>query len=70
MVFDPDEVVILTNHGRMKARSAVTRAMMLLPEERDLATIVREAEPPVLNFEAIKVLATRWDGEEPALTSE
>jgi len=41
----------------MKLRSAVARAMMLLPQERDLATIIRESEPTILNFELIKHLA-------------
>jgi hypothetical protein len=51
MALDPEELVTLTNHGTMKLRSAVARAMMLLPEERDLATIIRESEPTILNFE-------------------
>jgi hypothetical protein len=44
--------------------------MMPPPQERDLATIVREAEPPVLNFDSIKEIARRRNGEEPATTSE
>jgi len=43
MALDPEELVTLTNHGTMKLRSAVARAMMLLPQERDLATIIRES---------------------------
>ena len=70
MAYDPEEVVTLTNHGTMKLRSAVTRAMLLLPEERDLATIVREGEPPVLDFTLIKDIATSWDGEAPAAAPE
>jgi hypothetical protein len=44
MALDPEELVTLTNHGTMRLRSAVARAMMLLPKERDVATIVREGE--------------------------
>jgi hypothetical protein len=61
MAFDPEELVTLTNHGTMKLRSAVSRAMMLLPKERERATIVREGEPAILNFEEIKDLAAQWD---------
>ena len=61
MALDPEEVVTLINHGTMKLRSAVARAMMLLPDERDLATIVRNGEPPILGFESIKDLAARWE---------
>ena len=61
MALDPEEVVTLTNHGTMKLRSAVARAMMLLPDERDLATIVRNGEPPILGVESIKDLAARWE---------
>jgi hypothetical protein len=61
MALDPDEFVILTDHGRMKLRSAVSRAMTLLPKERRRATIVRNSEPMTLNFRQIKVLAAQWD---------
>jgi hypothetical protein len=61
MAFDPEEFVTLTDHGTMKLRSAVSRAMMLLPKERKRATIVRDGEPAILNFEQIKNLATQWD---------
>ena len=64
MALDPEELVTLTNHGTMKLRSAVARAMMLLPRERDLATIIRESEPTILNFELIKHLAARWEKQE------
>jgi hypothetical protein len=60
MAFDPEEFVTLTDHGRMKLRSAVFRAMTLLPKERKRATIVREGDPAVLNFEEIKNLAAQW----------
>jgi hypothetical protein len=60
MALDPDELVTLTDHGTMKLRSAVSRAMMLLPKQRKLATIVREGEPAILNFEQIKRLAAQW----------
>jgi hypothetical protein len=45
----------------MKLRSAVSRAMTLLPKERERTTIVREGEPAILNFEQIKSLAAQWD---------
>ena len=61
MALDPEELVILTDHGTMKLRSAVSRAMMLVPKERKRATIVREGDPAILNFEQIKSLAARWD---------
>jgi hypothetical protein len=61
MALDPEELVTLTNHGTMKLCSAVARAMMLLPKERRRATIVREGEPAILNFEQIKDLATQWE---------
>ena len=63
MAFDPDEFVTLTDHGTMKLRAAVSRAMTLLPKERRLATIVRNSEPAILTFKQIKVLAVRWDAE-------
>jgi hypothetical protein len=61
MAFDPEELVILTDHGTMRLRSAVSRAMMLVPKERKRATIVREGDPAILNFEQIKSLAAQWD---------
>ena len=61
MAFDPEEFVTLKNHGTMKLRSAVSRAMMLPHKERKQTTIVRESEPAILNFEQIKNLAARWD---------
>ena len=61
MAFDPDEFVTLTDHGTMKLRSAVSRAMTLLPKERERATIVRAGDPAILNFEQIKNLAAQWD---------
>jgi hypothetical protein len=60
MALDPEELVTLTDHGTMKLRSAVSRAMMLLPKQRKRATIVREGEPAILNFEQIKKLAAQW----------
>ena len=67
---DPEELVTLTNHGTMKLRSAVARAMMLLPQERDLATIIRESEPTILDFELIKHLAARWEEQGMSVSSE
>jgi hypothetical protein len=61
MALDPEELVTLTDHGTMKLHSAVSRAMMLLPKERELATIVRNGEPAILNFEQIRSLAAQWD---------
>ena len=61
MALDPEEFVTLSDHGTMKLRSAVSRAMMLLPRERKRATIVREGDPAILDFEQIKNLAAQWD---------
>jgi hypothetical protein len=61
MAFDPDELVTLTNHGIMKLRSAVTRAMVLLPKDRVHATIVREGRRRPLKFEQIRGLAAKWE---------
>ena len=58
---DPEEFVTLSNHGTMKLRSAVARTMILLPEERKQATIVREGEPTILKFEQIRDLAAQWE---------
>jgi hypothetical protein len=60
MTFDPDELVTLTDHGPMKLRFAVARAMVLPPEERDRATIFREGNPAILEFEQIKNLVAQW----------
>jgi hypothetical protein len=60
-LLDPEEFVTLTDHGSMKLRAAVLRAMTLLPKERKRATIVREGDPSILNFEQIKKLAAQWD---------
>jgi len=61
MALDPEEFVTLTDHGSMKLRAAVLRAMTLLPKERKRTTIVRKGEPAILNFEQIKDLAAEWD---------
>jgi hypothetical protein len=61
MAFDPEELVTLTDHGTMKLRSAVSRAMLLRPKERKRAKIVRQFEPAILNFEQIRALAAQWD---------
>jgi hypothetical protein len=45
----------------MKLRSAVTRAMVLLPKDRVRATIVREGRRRALKFEQIKDLAVKWE---------
>lgn len=60
MAFDPEELVTLTDHGTMKLRSAVSRAMTMPTKERKRATIVREGDPAILNFEQIKGLAAQW----------
>jgi hypothetical protein len=70
MALDPEELVTLTNHGTMKLRSAVARAMILLPQERDLATIVREGEPTILDFDLIKYLAAQWEEQGLFVASE
>jgi hypothetical protein len=62
---DPEELVTLTDHGMMKLRLAVLRlavlrAMMMLPKQRKLATIVRDGDPAILNFAEIKKLAAQW----------
>ena len=61
MALDPEEFVTLTDHGSMKLRAAVARAMTLLPRERKRTTIVRKGRPAILNFKQIKNLAARWD---------
>jgi hypothetical protein len=61
MSLDPEEFVILTDHGPMKLQSAVARAMILPPEERNHASIVRSGDPWMLNFDVIKHLAVRWE---------
>jgi hypothetical protein len=70
MALDPEELVTLTNHGTMKLRSAVARAMILLPQERDLATIVREGDPTILDFDLIKHLAAQWEEQGLFVPSE
>ena len=60
MAFDPEQLVTLTDHGTMKLRSAVSRAMTMPPKERRRATIVREGDPAILTFEQIKSLAGQW----------
>jgi hypothetical protein len=61
MALDPEELVTLTDHGTMKLRSAVARAMMLPAKERKLATIVRQGDPAILTFKQIKNLAAQLD---------
>jgi hypothetical protein len=63
MVFDPEELVTLTNHGSMRLRSAVARAMILPFDERKTATIVRKGKPATLRYERIKDLAAEWAKE-------
>jgi hypothetical protein len=63
MAIDPEEFVVLTNHGRMKLRSAVARTMILPLKERKRATIVRERTSAILKFGQIKNLAARWELE-------
>jgi hypothetical protein len=62
MALDPEEFVTLTDHGSMKLRAAVFRAMALLPKERKRTTIVREGEPAILNFEQIKYRRSGTNG--------
>ena len=61
MSLDPEEFVILTDHGPMKLQSAVARAMILPPEERNHASILRNGEPCMLNFEVIRHIAAKWE---------
>ena len=63
MSLDPEELVILADHGPMKLQSAVARAMVLPPEERNHASILRTGEPLMLNFDLIKHLAVRWEAK-------
>jgi hypothetical protein len=63
MAMDPEELVTLTNHGAMKLRSAVVRAMILSAEERMRATIIREGKPAILNFKQIRDLRAKWDDQ-------
>jgi hypothetical protein len=64
MALDPEEIVTLTDHGTMKLRSAVARAMLLLPKARKRATIVRKGKPAILRFDDIKDIAARWKQED------
>jgi hypothetical protein len=61
MAMDPEELVTLTDHGTMKLRSAVVRAMILPAKERKRAKIVREGEPAILIFKQIRNLGAKWD---------
>ena len=63
MALDPEELVTLTNHGSMRLRSAVARAMTLPFDERRKATIVRKGKPATLRYERIKDLAAEWAKE-------
>ncbi len=63
MALDPEELVTLTDHGTMKLRSAVARAMILPPNERKRATIVRKGKRATLKFERIRDLAAEWAKE-------
>jgi hypothetical protein len=67
MAFDPQELVFLTNHGPMRLRSAVARAMTLPLNERKRATIVRDGKPAILRYERIKDLAAEWAAKRPVL---
>jgi hypothetical protein len=60
MAFDPEELVTLTNHGSMRLRSAVARAMTLPFDERKRTTILRNGKPATLRYERIKDLAAEW----------
>jgi hypothetical protein len=63
MALDPEEFVILEDHGPMTLHSAVARAMILPPDQRRHASILRKGRPWLLNFDEIKHLAMRWDHE-------
>ena len=51
MALHPEEFITPTDHGSMKLRAAVLRAMTLLPKERKRTTIVRDRESAILTFE-------------------
>jgi hypothetical protein len=61
MALHPEEFITLTDHGSMKLRAAVLRAMTLLPKERKRTTIVRDGESAILTLEQIKNLTAEWD---------
>ena len=61
MRVDPEELVELKNHGPMKLRCAVVRAMFLPPAERRETAIVRQSEPSVLKFKTIKDLSSELE---------
>src|SRR5258705_12614516 len=61
MTMDPEELVTLTDHGTMKLRSAVVRAMILPAKERKRAKIVQEGKPAILIFKQIRNLGAKWD---------
>lgn len=61
MRVDPEELVELKNHGSMKLRCAVARAMFLPPTERRQVAIVRQVEPSVLKFKTIKDLSSQLE---------
>jgi hypothetical protein len=69
---DPDEIVVLANHGTMPLRCAVARAMLLGQAEREAAIIVRKGalSRSVLSFDHIQQLAAHWSQttEQPALS--
>ena len=68
MSLDPEEFVILTDHGPMKLQSAVARAMILPPEERNHASILRNGDPWMLNYDVIRYIAARWEKSPYRLT--
>jgi hypothetical protein len=45
MAFDPEELVTLTDHGTMKLRSAVSRAMTMPPQASDYRSQRRSGDP-------------------------
>jgi hypothetical protein len=67
MRVDPEELVELRNHGSMKLRSAVARAMLLPPTERRNASIVRQSQPSVLKFKTIKDLSNVFERSRPCV---
>ena len=64
-VLDPEEIVVLANHGVMKLRSALCgrESDGVAAEDRDAAIIVRKGElsQSILGFEQIKQIAERWE---------
>jgi hypothetical protein len=60
MAFDPDEIVMLYGQGTMTLRTAVERVMAQKPKDPLYATIFRDDEPSILDFDQIEKIAAKW----------